>query len=29
MQKAGDNWCVIQSSTGNISGKLTYGIFPQ
>lgn len=29
MQKAGDNWCVIQSSTGNVSGKLTYGLFPQ
>jgi hypothetical protein len=27
MQKAGDNLCVLQSSTGNISGYITYGVY--
>ena len=28
MQVRGDNICVLQSSTGNVSGHLTYGVYP-
>ena len=29
MQKAGDNVCLVQSGSTNVSGHLTYGIFNQ
>jgi hypothetical protein len=29
MQKAGDNWCIINSSASNASGKIVYGVFAQ
>lgn len=28
MQKRGDNWCLVLSSTSNASGLITYGVFP-
>lgn len=28
MQKAGDNLCVVQSASNNVSGTITYGIYP-
>jgi hypothetical protein len=28
MQKAGDNVCLIQSGSTNVSGHLTYGVYP-
>ena len=29
MQRAGDNWCVTQTLTDNVSGYITYGIFAE
>jgi hypothetical protein len=29
MQKAGDNWCIINSTASNTSGKIVYGVFAQ